>query len=113
MVGRIYEGDHLTLLNAKYLSSGLRDFREEDFLNFSHYKSMGANEPRGVANLDLRGMVGRIYVGGHFTLLHTEYRSSGPHGSREENIFKFSPLCLWKLHVTMETRISIRTAPKS
>ena len=34
-------------------------------------KSMGANEPLGMANLDPRGMVGRIYVGDHLTLLHT------------------------------------------
>ena len=30
----------------------------------------------GVANLDPRGMVGRIYVGDHLTLLHTKYLSS-------------------------------------
>ena len=35
------------------------------FLSFSHYKSVGANDPRGVANLDTRVMVGRIYVGDH------------------------------------------------
>ena len=33
------------------------------FLSFSHYKSMGANAPRGVASLDPRGLIGRIYVG--------------------------------------------------
>ena len=38
---------------------------EEDFLNFSHYKSMGDNEFRGVANLDPRGMIGRAYEGDH------------------------------------------------
>ena len=32
------------------------------FLSFFHYKSMGDNEPRGLANLD------RIYVGDHVTL---------------------------------------------
>ena len=32
---------------------------------------MGANEPQGVANLDPRGMVGRIYVDDHLLLLHT------------------------------------------
>ena len=41
------------------------------FLFFPHYKSMGANDPRGVANLDPRGIVGRIYVGDHLTSLHT------------------------------------------
>ena len=30
-----------------------------------HYKSMGANDPRGMANLDPRGMDGRIYVEDH------------------------------------------------
>ena len=34
---------------------------------FFHFKCMGANEARGVANLDPRVMVGRIYVGNHLT----------------------------------------------
>ena len=45
---------------------------------------MGANDPRCVACLDPRGLIGRIYVGDHYTLLHTKYISSGPHGFREE-----------------------------
>ena len=48
---------------------------------------MGANEPRGMANLDPRGMVGRIYEGDHLTLLNTKYLSSVPHGFREEDSF--------------------------
>ena len=52
------------LLHTKYLSFGPYGFRE-DFLSFSHYKSMGANEPLGMANLDPRGMVGRFYEGDH------------------------------------------------
>ena len=32
---------------------------------FSHYNSMGVNDPGGMANLYPRGMVGRIYVGDH------------------------------------------------
>ena len=35
------------------------------FLSFSHYKSMGANDPQGVASLDPRGLICRIYVGDH------------------------------------------------
>ena len=31
---------------------------EKIFSSFSHYKSMGANDPWGVASLDPRGMVG-------------------------------------------------------
>ena len=71
MVGRIYVCDHLKLLHTKYLSSEPYSIREEDFWSFSHYKSMGANEPQGVANLGPRGMVGRIYAGDHLLLLHT------------------------------------------
>ena len=57
---------------------------------FSHYKSMGANGLRGKASLDPRGLIGRIYVVDHYTLLQTKYISSGPHGFREEDFFKFS-----------------------
>ena len=45
--------------------------KKKIFLKSSHYKSMGANEPQSVANLDPRGMVGRVYVGDHLILLHT------------------------------------------
>ena len=53
------------MLHTKYISSGSHGFREEDFLIFSHYKSMGANDPRGLASLSPRGLMGRIYVGDH------------------------------------------------
>ena len=82
MIGRIYVGDHLLLLHTKYLTSGPYGFREEDFLRFSHYKSMGVNEPQGRANLNPRGMVGRIYVGDYLMFLHTKYQSSGLYGFR-------------------------------
>ena len=45
--------------------------------------------PWGVASLEPRGLSGRIYVGDHYTLLHTQYISCGPHGFREED-FLFS-----------------------
>ena len=45
LIGRIYVGDHYTLLHTKYISCGPHGFREEDFLSFSHYRSMGANDP--------------------------------------------------------------------
>ena len=63
--------DHKTLLHTKYISSGPHGFREEDFLSFSHYKSMGANDPWDLANLDPRGMVGRINVEDLLASLHT------------------------------------------
>ena len=33
--------------------------------SFSHFKSMEANVPWGVGNVDPKGMVVRIYVGDH------------------------------------------------
>ena len=39
--------------------------RRRFYLRFSYCKFMGANDPRGVANLDPRGMIGSIYVGYH------------------------------------------------
>ena len=38
-------------------------FQRRRFLSFSHYKSIGANDPRGVASLGTRGLIGRIFVG--------------------------------------------------
>ena len=75
LIGRIYVGDHYTLLHTKYISSGPHGFtkyiscgnvfREENFFKFSHYKSMAANDPRGVASLDPSCLIGRNYVGDH------------------------------------------------
>ena len=73
------------LLHTKYPSCGPYGFRQEDILSFSDYKSLRANEPRGVASLNPRGMVGRISVGDHLTLLHTKYLSSGSYCFREED----------------------------
>ena len=52
--------------------------------------SMGANDPRGGAIFDPRGMVGRIYKEDHYTLQHTKYESSGPCGFGEEYFLCFS-----------------------
>ena len=48
---------------------------------------MRANDPQGMATLDPRGMIVRIYVGDHQTFLHTKYINCGPHGLREEDFF--------------------------
>ena len=90
-VGRIYKEDHYTLLHTKYESFGPCGFGEEDFLCFSHCKSMEDNDLRGGAIFDPRGMVGRIYKEDHYILLHTKYESSGPCGFREEDFFMFFP----------------------
>ena len=42
---------------------------------------------RGMANLDSRGMIGRIYLGYHLLLLHTKYTRFMPCGFREEDCF--------------------------
>ena len=54
---------HCFTQNIKAL--GLMVSEKEDFYTFSYYKSMEANDPRGVANTDPRGMIGRIYEGYH------------------------------------------------
>ena len=66
---------------------GLVVSEKKIFLCFSHCKSMGANDPRGGATFDLRGMIGRIYKKDHYTLLHTKYEGSGPCGFEEEYFF--------------------------
>ena len=54
---------------------------------FSHCMSIGANDTRGGAIFDPRGMIGRIYKEDHYTLLHTKYESSGPCGFGEDVFF--------------------------
>ena len=52
--------------------------------------SMGANDPRGGAIFDPRGMVGRMYKEDHYTLLHTKHERSGLCGFGEEYFLCFS-----------------------
>ena len=54
--------------------------------------SMGANDPRGGAIFDPKGMVGWIYKEDHYTLLHIKYESSGPCGFGEEDFFYVFPM---------------------
>ena len=42
-------------------------------------------DPQSVANLDPNGIISRIYVEYHLTLLHTKYTSFRPCGFREED----------------------------
>ena len=53
--------------------------------------------PWGVANLEPRGLIGRIYVEDHYTLLHSQYISCEPHGFREEDFLSFPIISLWEL----------------
>ena len=66
-----------TTIHCYTHSSGHCGFGEEDFLCFSQCKCMGANDPRGGAISDPRGMIGRINKKDQYTLLHTKYESSG------------------------------------
>ena len=43
---------------------------------FIALKAIGANDPRGGAIFDPRGIVGRVHKEDHYTLLHTKYESS-------------------------------------
>ena len=38
---------------------------------------VSANDPQGVANLDPRGLIDRIYVGDHIFLRFSHYKSMG------------------------------------
>ena len=69
---------------------GLVVSEKKNFLCFSYFKSIGANDPRGGAIFYPRGMVGRIYKEYDYTLLHTEYESSGPCNFGED-FFMFFP----------------------
>ena len=94
LVGRIYKEDHYKLLHTKHESSGPCGFREEDFFMVSHCKAMEANDPRGGAIFNPRGIIVRIYVKLCITMLHTKYRSFGSCGFREED---FPIIGLWKI----------------
>ena len=45
--------------------------------------------PPGATDLGPRDTVGRIYEGGYLTLIHIKYLSSGSHGFRKEDFFRF------------------------
>ena len=45
---------------------------------------MGDDDPRCGTIFDPRGMVGKIYKEGHYTLIHTKYESSRPCGFGED-----------------------------
>ena len=92
MIGRIYLGYHLLLLHTKYKSSGAHGLRGEYFFYISYCLTMGDDDPRGVANLHPMGMISRIYVEYHLTLLHTKYTSFRLCGFREEDFLLFFPL---------------------
>ena len=56
--------------------------------------------PGEVASLVPRGVVGRINIEDHQTLLHTKSVSSGPHGFREDNFLRFFSYTVLYKHMT-------------
>ena len=60
-IGRIYVG---ATRHTKYISYN-RMALAKIFLCFAHCKSMGVIDLQGVASLDSRGVIGRIYVVEH------------------------------------------------
>ena len=83
LIGSIYVGDHYTLLHTKYISCGPHGFGEEDFLSFSHYKSMGAIY-RHDGQLDLQTTTICTYFQSPFyTRLHIKFEEIWPWGFRE------------------------------
>ena len=57
MVGMVYVGDNKT----SYIPCVPHGFREEDFLTFSHYKSIETLDPQDRASLDPRAMVKEVH----------------------------------------------------
>ena len=84
LIGRIYVGGHQTLLHTKYNSRGPHCFGEEDFLSFSHYKSMGAIYRHG-GHPDLRTTTICTYFQSPFnTRLQIKFEGIWPRGFRGE-----------------------------
>jgi hypothetical protein len=48
---------HYTMYHAKYLSSSLCHFREDDFLSFYYIHIRKTYDPRGGANFDTKGKI--------------------------------------------------------
>ena len=64
-VGRIYKRTIIHCYTQNMKALGLVVSEKKLFLCFSHCKSMGANDPRGRAIFDPRGMIGRIFIEDH------------------------------------------------
>ena len=65
LIGRIYVGDHQTLLHTEYMSSASWFQRRRFFLVFPVISLWELMTHLGVASLGLRGLIGSMYVGDH------------------------------------------------
>ena len=59
--------------------------------------TMGDDDPRGVANLNPWGIIGRINVEYYLTLLKTKYTFFRPCGFRKEDFKCFPIISLWQI----------------
>ena len=57
---------------------------------------MEATDPGCMPNLEHRGMVGRIYVRNHWTLLYTKYICCWPNTGFREDFFFFPIISQWE-----------------
>ena len=73
------------------IALGLVVSEKKIFLCFSHCKCMGANDPRGGSIFDPRGMIGRIYIEDHYTLLQN-MKALGHVVSEKKIFFMFCPI---------------------
>ena len=95
MIGRISVELNMTFLHIKYASFVSCGCREDFFMYFYHTSMVDNDMPRGVACMDPRRTVGRIYKKEYYTLLHTKYESSGPCGFGEDFFFMFFQLYVY------------------
>ena len=100
-VGSIYKGEYYTFIQTKYESSGPYGFGEDFFYVFPIVSLRELLTPiptRGAAISDPKGMLGRIYVKLHITMLYTKYRSFGCCGFTEDFVmFFFSIVSIWQI----------------
>ena len=79
----IYDTNIHLVNDNLYTKFGLnRSIRFQDI----EQKLNSDDNPRGLANLDTRSIIGRIYVDYYLKLLHTKYTSFRPCGLREEDL---------------------------
>ena len=94
-VGSIYKGEYYTLVQTTYESFALGHMVSEKIFLCFFFPIVSLRElltpppppPRDGAISNPRGMLGRIYVKLHITMLHAKYRSFGCCGFREEDFF--------------------------
>ena len=65
---------------------------------------------QGMASLNPRGMIGRIYAGDHYTLLLTKYISCGTSWFLRRFFGDFPFISLWELYVVKATRVLSQSA---